>query len=126
MAREKTVFIAFAKEDESIRNLFSGQRIHSRSPFKFIDMSVKRAYDSGWKTKTRARIRRSDGVVVLVSSATRSASGQLWEIKCARAEGTPIRGFWIEKSYRARPRAMGTVAIRNWTWSNVATFIDSL
>lgn len=124
--RTKIVFIAFAKEDERIRNLFSGQKVHPRTPFKFTDMSVKRPYDRAWKTRTRARIHRSDGVIVLVSSWTRQADGQLWEIKCAKEEGKPIRGFWVEKAYRTRPRAMGSSPIRNWTWPNVAAFIDSL
>jgi hypothetical protein len=123
---EKIVFIAFAKEDEAIRNLFTGQRVHPHTPFSFTDMSVKRAYEKAWKTKTRARIRRSHGVIVLVSSSTRRASGQLWEIKCAREEEKPIRGFWIEDGWRIRSRAMGTVPIRKWTWANVARFIDSL
>jgi hypothetical protein len=30
----EVVFIAFAKEDETIRNLFTGQRIHSGTPFE--------------------------------------------------------------------------------------------
>ncbi|MBS1844267.1 MAG: TIR domain-containing protein [Actinobacteria bacterium] len=126
MPREKIVFIAFAKEDEAIRNLFRGQKLHPRTPFKFTDMSVKQAYDTGWKAKTRTRIRRSDGVIVLVSSHTRQAKGQLWEIACAKAEGKPIRGFWIEDGYRTKPRALGATVCLNWTWSNVATFIDSL
>ena len=126
MTGEKTVFIAFAKEDEAIRNLFRGQKLHPRTPFKFVDMSVKKAYDSAWKTRTRARIRRSDGVIVLVSSWTRQADGQLWEIDCARKEAKPIRGFWVEKGFRTRPRAMGSVPIRVWSWSNVARFIESL
>lgn len=84
MAREKIVFIAFAKKDEGIRNLFSGQKVHPKTPFKFTDMSVKKAYDGGWKRQTRTR--RSDGVIVLISSATPKASGQLWEIKCAAEE----------------------------------------
>jgi hypothetical protein len=124
--RSRVVFIAFAKEDERIRNLFSGQKIHPRTPFEFTDMSVKKPYDSAWKSRTRTRIRRSDGVIVLVSSSTRQAKGQLWEIKCAREEGKPIRGFWIEKGFRTRPRAMGMIPIRNWSWPNVASFIDSL
>ena len=74
----------------------------------------------------RARIQRSAGVIVLVSSWTRQADGQLWEIKCAREEEKPIRGFWVEKGFRTRPRAMGTIPIRNWTWDNVARFIDLL
>jgi hypothetical protein len=126
MAREKIVFIAFAKENERTRNLFSGQKVHPKTPFRFTDMSVKRPYEGGWKNQTRARIRRSDGVIVLVSSFTRRAKGQLWEIECARTEGKPICGFWIEPGFRTKPRAMGSAVCRNWTWTNVANFIDSL
>jgi hypothetical protein len=125
MAREKVIFIAFAKEDERHRNLFVGQRLNVNSPFRFTDMSVKRAYSREWKTRTRSRIRRSDGVIVLVSRHTRQATGQLWEIECARKEGKPIRGIWVG-GYRTRPRMMGSTPIRNWTWANVARFINSL
>lgn len=41
MADQKTVFIAFAKEDEGARNLLSGQKVNADTPFEFIDISVK-------------------------------------------------------------------------------------
>ena len=74
---DKVVFIAFAKEDEGTRNLFTGQRIHPRSPFSFTDMSVKEPYSSEWKERVRTRIRRSDGVIALISSSTPRATGEL-------------------------------------------------
>lgn len=126
MATEKVVFIAFAKKDEGIRNLFSGQKVHPESPFKFTDMSVKKAYDGGWKRKTRTRIRRSDGVIVLISSATPKASGQLWEIACAVEERKPILGIWIEDGYRTKPFAMAGAPCKRWSWPNITAFIDAL
>ncbi len=45
MADQKVVFIAFAIEDETQRNLLKGQSLHPRAPFEFIDMSVKEPYD---------------------------------------------------------------------------------
>lgn len=126
MAGSKTVFIAFATEDEPTRNLFTGQRVHARTPFEFIDMSVKAAYDTDWKTKVRTRVRRSDGVVALISSNTPKATGQLWEIRCAVAEGKPLLGIWIEDRYRTKPADMGSAPCRVWSWDNVAAFIDSL
>ena len=126
MAATKTVFIAFAKEDEGTRNLFTGQRVNADTPFRFIDLSVKEAYESGWKEKVRTRIRRSNGVVTLISSDTPGATGQLWEIQCAREEGVPLLGIWIEDGYRTKPAAMGSAPCKLWTWSNVAAFIDSL
>lgn len=122
----KVIFIAFAKEDEGARNLFTGQKVNARTPFEFTDMSVKEPYDTAWKERVRARIKRSDGVVVLVSSSTPGATGQLWEIKCAVEERKRILGLWIEKNYRTKPSAMGSAPVKEWTWPNIANFIDSL
>lgn len=38
---KKTVFIAFAMEDERSRDLFVGQRLNSRTPYEYTDMSVR-------------------------------------------------------------------------------------
>lgn len=64
----KTVFVAFAIEDVRQRDLLKGQSLNTRCPFEYIDMSVKKAYDSEWKERVRTRIRRSDGVIALVSA----------------------------------------------------------
>ena len=45
----KNIFIAFAKEDDRIRDLFVGQRKLGRTPYDWTDMSVKNPYDSDWK-----------------------------------------------------------------------------
>lgn len=126
MADQKTIFIAFAKEDEGTRNLFTGQKVNADTPFEFIDMSVKEPYDSGWKEKTRSRIRRSDGVIALISSNTPDADGELWEISCAVEEGKPLLGIWIEEGYRTKPEEMGNAPCKIWTWDNIANFIDGL
>ncbi|WP_410644249.1 TIR domain-containing protein [Amycolatopsis sp. lyj-346] len=126
MADQKTVFIAFAKEDEASRNLFNGQRLLVRSPYEYTDMSVKEPYKSEWKTKVRTRILRSDGVIALISSSTPKADGQLWEIRCAREEGKPLLGIWLEKDYRVKPTEMGSARCTAWTWDSVAAFIDGL
>lgn len=126
MSDAKVVFIAFAKKDEGIRNLFTGQRVHPDSPFEFTDMSVKDPYDKEWKERVRTRVRRSDGVIALISSNTPSATGQLWEIECAVDEDKPLLGIWIEDDYRTKPSEMGGAPCKVWTWDNVAAFIDSL
>ncbi|MPZ67972.1 MAG: TIR domain-containing protein [Actinobacteria bacterium] len=123
---DKVIFIAFAKEDEAARNLFSGQRINARSPYSFVDMSVKEPYSSQWKERVRTRVRRSAGVIALISSNTPAATGQLWEIGCARDEGRPLLGLWIEDGYRTKPAALGTAPVKAWTWEAVSVFIDAL
>ncbi|UYY83104.1 TIR domain-containing protein [Arthrobacter sp. YA7-1] len=122
----KVVFIAFAKEDEPTRNLFTGQRVNPATPFEFTDMSVKEPYSSEWKEKVRTRIRRSHGVIVLISRNTPAADGQLWEITCAVEEGVPLLGIWIEDNYRIKPKEMGLSPCKAWTWANIADFIDGL
>ncbi len=123
---EKVLFIVFAKEDEAIRNMFTGQRLNITTPFSFTDMSVKEPYTSEWQDKVRTRVRRSDGVIVLISSNTPSATGALWEIDCAQAEGKPLLGLWVQDGYRTKPREMGEAPVKAWTWDNVSSFIESL
>ena len=123
MASKKTIFIAFAIEDESIRNMIKGQSLNTDSPFEYIDMSVKDAYAEEWKKKVRTRILRSDGVLVIVSKNSPSSSGQKWEIKCAREEKKKVRGIWAYKSDRTNLEGVNTMV---WTWDNIANWIDSL
>jgi hypothetical protein len=126
MQNRKTVFVAFAIEDEGQRNLLKGQSLHTRSPFEYVDMSVKEPYQSDWKERVRTRIRRSDGVIALVSRNTSSSSGELWEIRCAREEGKKLIGLWIYNDDRTRPPEMQGARIIGWTWPAIAAFIDSL
>lgn len=69
MSDKKVVFIAFAIEDEKQRDFLKGQALNTRSPFEYVDMSVKKAYDSDWKEHVRTRIRRSDGVIAFSFSS---------------------------------------------------------
>jgi hypothetical protein len=123
MAEKKVVFIAFAIEDEQQRDLLKGQSLHPRAPFEFIDMSVKEAYDSKWKEHVRTRIKRSDGVIVLVSKNSPSSSGQKWEVACAKEEKKPIRGIWAYSNDRTDIDGVSTLA---WSDKNISDFIDSL
>lgn len=123
MAGKKVIFVAFAIEDERQRDFLRGQSLNTQSPFEYIDMSVKEAYSSEWKDRVRTRIRRSDGVIVLVSRNSLSSSGQKWEIACAREEGKRILGIWAYKDDRTDLERVRTVV---WTWDAIKDFIDSL
>lgn len=123
MVEKKVVFVAFAIEDERSRNYLKGQSLNTRSPFEYIDMSVKEAYDEEWKRRVRTRIRRSDGVLALISENSLNSSGQKWEIKCAREEGKPVRGMWCYKDDHTKIDGLNTMT---WTWNNIANWIDSL
>lgn len=123
MPDSKIVFVAFAIEDVGQRNLLKGQSLHPRGPFEFIDMSVKQAYDSDWKAQVRTRIKRSHGVIVLVSKNSLTSSGQKWEIECAKEEGKPIRGI---RAYSTDQTILPGVTTYTWSDANISAFIDSL
>ncbi len=123
MAEKKTIFVAFAMEDVRCRDLLKGQSLHTNSPFEYIDMSVKAPYDKEWKERVRTRIRRSDGVIALISKNSLTSSGQKWEIACAKEQGVRLRGFWCYTGDRTNVDGVNT---KVWTWDNIAAFIDSL
>ena len=123
MAETKIVFVAFAIEDETQRDFLKGQSLGPRSPYEFIDMSVKEPYESGWKDKVRTRIRRSHGVIALVSKNSLTSEGQRWEIQCAKDEGKPLLGIWAYSDDRTALAGVRTVV---WSDANISSFIDSL
>jgi hypothetical protein len=123
MTDTKVIFIAFAIEDERQRDFLKGQTLSPNATYEFIDMSVKQAYDSEWKTKVRTRIKRSHGVIVLVSKNSLASSGQKWEIACAKEEGKSIRGIWAYTDDRTK---LDGVATYIWSDQNISSFIDSL
>lgn len=123
MSDKKTIFIAFAIEDKNQRDLLKGQSLHTDTEFDYIDMSVKDAYASEWKKHVRTRIRRSDGIIVLVSENSLASTGQKWEIACAKEENKKILGVWAYTKDRTKINGLNT---KTWTWPNITNFINSL
>jgi MTH538 TIR-like domain (DUF1863) len=124
----KRVFISFAIEDVDYRNYLIEQARKKHSPFEFIDMSVKQAWEeSEWQKKCRTKIKRCHGVIVLLSSNTYHSSGLRWEIKCAKEENIPIIGIHIKKNKkRAIPPELNGGNVVEWTWENIEKFINSI
>ena len=117
------IFVAFAIEDERQRDFLKGHTQLGHCPFEYIDMSVKEAYDQDWKIRVRTRIRRSNGIIVLVSKNSLDSSGQKWEIQCAKEEGKSILGIWIYKGDRT---VISGVSTKEWTWETIGNFIDKV
>jgi hypothetical protein len=123
MADTKVIFVAFAIEDERQRDFLKGQSLSPRAPYEFVDMSVREAYVSGWKDKVRTRIKRSHGIIVLVSEDSLTSEGQQWEIACAKEEKKPILAIWAYKNDRT---SLPGVAAQVWSDATINGFIDSI
>lgn len=124
---KKRIFISFAMEDKNLRDLLIGQRENKHSPFEFTDMSVKQPWDSSWKTNCRTRIKGCDGMIGIITNNTRSADGQLWEIKCAKEEGVPLLLIYgCTNKIISVPSELKGLPIYEWRWNTINSWINSL
>lgn len=124
---KKRIFISFAIEDEQYRDYLVAQAKDERSPFTFVDMSVKQPWNETiWKQKCRTKIKSCDGMIVLLSKNTWNSSGARWEIKCAKEEGLPVIGMHIKKKNQgAIPPELKGNKIITWSWDNLAKVIKN-
>jgi hypothetical protein len=125
MAARKRIFVSFAMEDRTYRDLLRGQARLGGSPIEYADFSVRRAWDSSWKTQCRARIKGCDGVIALLSNQVRQADGARWEIRCAVEEGVPIVGVHVGADRYVPPELAGK-RVLTWTWDGIANWIQRL
>jgi hypothetical protein len=128
MVRNNRIFISFAIEDAFYRNGLVNQARDERTPFEFVDMSVKTPWEDSWKTRCRTKIKGCDGVIALISRNTENASGALWEIRCAAEEGVPMIGVHIHREWNKRytPPELNGCPIIDWTWEGITRFINNL
>jgi nucleoside 2-deoxyribosyltransferase len=125
---KKRIFISFAIEDEQYRDYLVKQAKSERSPFTFVDMSVKQPWEEKiWKQKCRSKIKSCDGMIVLLSKNTWHSSGARWEIKCAMEEGLPVIGMHIKKNNQgAIPPELRSKKVITWSWDNLAKVIKRI
>jgi hypothetical protein len=124
----KRIFISFAIEDSTYRDFLVGQARNEKSPFEFVDMSVKEPWSERWKTQCRSKIKGCHGVIALVSKNTANASGQLWEVECSLEESIPVRGIYVDSANKPAtlPTEFSGIVVTNWTWDAIKKFIDSV
>ncbi len=124
----KKIFVSFAIEDEIYRDYLVHQAKNEKSPFDFVDMSVKRPWkENEWKEKCREKIKKCDGLIVMLSKKTFHSSGAKWEIKCAIEEEIPVIGMYISKNNRGLiPSELKGKNIIDWTWENLEKTIKSI
>jgi hypothetical protein len=121
------VFISFAVEDANLRTLLVGQARNEKTPFSFVDMSVKEPWDNAWKTNCRTKIKGCDGAIGIVTANTPKAAGQLWELNCAYEESVPVLLIYGGDARPANlPEPVKGRRILTWTWDNIAAFLDRL
>lgn len=127
MPKKHRVFTSFAIEDANLRTLLVGQGRNNKTPFEFVDMSVKEPWSSAWKTNCRTKIKGCDGVIGIITNNTPKATGQLWELQCAYDEGVPVLLIYGNNDRPLNlPDPVKGRRINLWTWDNISSFLNSL
>ena len=119
------VFISFDYDhDEELRTLLVGQAKNERTPFEFVDWSLKDA-SPDWKAEARAAIRRSEAVIVICGEHTDTTRGVTEEIRIARQERRPyflLRGRRDIPCTKPAGAARGDV-MHDWKWDTLADLL---
>ena len=121
----KRVFVSFDFDnDKFLKDSIVGQSKNPDSPFTISDWSLKEEQEeSDWKDKARARIKRSDIVLVMVGTKTHKASGVLAEVDIARDEEikiVQIKGY----SDKECPKVPSAGTMYKWTWDNLKNLLS--
>lgn len=127
MATKNRIFISFAADDAYARDFLVGQAANAKTPFEFVDMSVKEPWADSWKTRCRTKIKGCDGVIALISKKTQAADGARWEMQCANDEKIPMIGVHISKDDKGTvPPELSGKKVIEWSWDGIAAFINGL
>lgn len=122
----KRIFIAFAIEDKTFRDFLVGQAKNDKSPFEFVDMSVKTPWETDWESKCRTKIKGCDEMIALISKHTPSATGELYEIKTAGEEKVPVMLMYTGSDRPTLPYSLSGRLVNVWSWDNIKSFINKL
>lgn len=122
----KRVFISFAYEDIQYRDYLVLQACDHRSPFDFINMSVKEPWpEHVWKQMCRRKIARCNKMIVLLSQHTAKSHGVRWEVQCAKELGVKMVAMYIKRDqWCSVPGILVDVKRMKWTWDNLERFLE--
>ena len=127
VSQKPRVFVSFDFDNDKIlKDFIVGQSKLSDSPFELSDWSMKEAApQANWEAEARARISRSDMVIVMVGPKTYKAPGVLKEVKIARVFKKPIYQIigYRNGNYTPVPDAG---RLYSWNWDNLKKLFQGI
>ena len=123
----KTGFISFDFDNDArLKDALVGQARYPNSPFSVADWSLKEEQkEREWKAKAKARINRSEIVVVICGTRTHSANGVASELTMAQELRKPyflLKGH-PDKQCTKPSTATQSDKIYTWSWDNLEKLI---
>jgi hypothetical protein len=116
--------------NEESKNLFAGQADStSPTPFSVEDWSSKTALPQAvWEQQIKAKIARTNMLIVLVGRSMATASGVAKEISMAKALNVPVFGVYVDdaSSVSILPTGLARNRVIGWTWPGVGSAITQM
>lgn len=112
----RRLFLSFAAQDLTSRNLLVAAVEESELPYVFLELSIKVPEDRFWQEHCLAKIRSCDALIVFLSNHTRYAKGVLWEVDCARKASVPVLAVKVSSKPLTHelPQELQGVPVREW------------
>ena len=126
----KRIYVGCAESDIPRRDMMISFRqrwqFYINNTFEFLTYDGSGPEQDRWKRVVEETIRKSDGVMILVSEHTASDFGVAWEIDCAVKNTLPIVGVDIRNRSAGNipKKLVGKMTRYGWEW--FAMFIDGL
>jgi len=122
---KKRVFVSFDFDnDKVLKDFIVGQAKNPDAPFEVSDWSMKEAAPaSNWEIEARARIKRSDFVIVVLGPKTYKAPGVLKEVRIAREERVRIFQIIGYKDGNYTP-VDNAGQVYSWNWDNLKRLLS--
>jgi hypothetical protein len=125
---------AFASFDfdnnASEKVLFAGQaKSESPTPFTVEDWSSKTALPQAeWEALIKAKIAKTNMLIVLVGKYMASATGVAKEIAMAKTANVPIFGVYVGGATASSTLPVGLQRNRTmvWQWASIAAAVDQM
>ena len=125
--QKRKVFISFHMEDEAQVGLLRHQAKNDKFNLEFRDYSVKKPFDSYWKTQCEERIKQTSITIVMIGPETYKRPAVLWEINKSYELGKKVVGVRIRKDEDdpiPGPLLRNNAKIINWNMEEIQNELD--
>jgi len=114
-------------EDEAQVALLRHQAKSDKFNLEFADYSVKKPFDSQWKTQCEERIKQTSITIVMIGPETYKRPAVLWEINKSYELGNKVIGVRIRKDKNdpiPGPLLRNKAKIVKWKMENIQHELD--
>jgi hypothetical protein len=123
-------FISFdADNNFTEKTLFAGQTYLSIIPFSIQDWSSKEPLPQAeWEALIKAKIAKTNMLIVLCGKSMSTATGVVKEINMANSQNVPIFGVYVDGAGTSStlPTGLPRSRVVEWNWAKISSAITQV